>query len=92
MRRGWAAANWWWVRDKLGIDLGSRADLAICYEFPGDHTEDADLFALLDVMIGQILAFIAVARRACGRILPSESGVISRVVGEFRIHEPAATT
>jgi tagatose-6-phosphate ketose/aldose isomerase len=76
--------------DKSGVDLGSESDLAISYEFPGNHPDDAEL-ALLDAMIGQILGFHRCREEGLRPDSPSESGVISRVVGEFRIHEPAAT-
>ena len=72
---------------KLVVGIGS--DVSISYEFPGSHPDDADL-ALLDVMIGQILGFHRCREEGLQPDSPSESGVISRVVGEFRIHEPAA--
>jgi tagatose-6-phosphate ketose/aldose isomerase len=74
-----------------GASLCSSADLAMSYQFAGAHTDDADL-ALLDVMIGQILGFHRCREEGLQPDAPSVSGVISRVVGEFRIHLPESTT
>ena len=68
-----------------GAGVCSGSDLAIPLEVPGGDVEDADL-ALLDVMIGQILGFHRCREEGLQPDSPSESGVISRVVGEFRIH------
>jgi tagatose-6-phosphate ketose/aldose isomerase len=76
--------------DNSSASLCKGSDLAISYEFPGNNPEDADL-ALLDVMIGQILGFHRCREEGLQPDSPSESGVISRVVGEFRIHEPEGT-
>jgi tagatose-6-phosphate ketose/aldose isomerase len=77
--------------DGSGADLCNGADLAVSYEFPGNDPDDADL-ALLDVMIGQILGFHRCREEGLQPDSPSEAGVISRVVGEFRIHEPEGAT
>ena len=76
--------------DDPGAGLCNGSDLAISYEFGGAQTDDADL-ALLDVMIGQILGFHRCREEGLQPDSPSESGVISRVVGEFRIHLPQST-
>jgi tagatose-6-phosphate ketose/aldose isomerase len=69
----------------------SRAsDLAITYEFPDNEPNDADL-ALLDVMVGQILGFHRCREEGLQPDSPSKSGVIRRVVVEFRIHLPEKT-
>ena len=73
--------------DDPGAGLCNGSDLSISYEFAGAQTDDADL-ALLDVMIGQILGFHRCREEGLQPDSPSESGVISRVVGEFRIHLP----
>jgi tagatose-6-phosphate ketose/aldose isomerase len=67
--------------------LCSGSDLAVSYEFPGNAPDDADL-ALLDVIVGQILGFHRCREEGLQPDSPSETGVISRVVGEFRIYEP----
>ena len=74
-----------------GAGLCNSADLAISYDFAGAQTDDADL-ALLDVMIGQILGFHRCRQEGLQPDSPSESGVISRVVGDFRIHFPESLT
>jgi hypothetical protein len=77
--------------DDPGAGLCNSADLAISYDFAGAQTDDADL-ALLDVMIGQILGFHRCRQEGLQPDSPSESGVISRVVGDFRIHFPESLT
>jgi tagatose-6-phosphate ketose/aldose isomerase len=76
--------------DNPGAGLCRGSDLAISYEFPENEAEDADL-VLLDVMIGQILGFHRCREEGLHPDSPSENGVISRVVGKFRIHEPVKT-
>jgi tagatose-6-phosphate ketose/aldose isomerase len=73
--------------DTYAAELCSGSDLSISYEFPG---ADADL-ALLDVMIGQILGFHRCREEGLQPDSPSVTGVISRVVGDFRIHEAQGT-
>ena len=60
-------------------------DLAVAYEPGGYDADDADL-VLLDAMIGQILGFHRCREEGLQPDSPSETGVISRVVGDFRIH------
>lgn len=71
--------------DDPGAGLCKGADLAVSYDLPGLHTEDADL-ALLDVMIAQIMGFHRCLEEGLRPDSPSEHGIISRVVGDFRIH------
>ncbi len=71
--------------EDAGASLAKGSDLAVSYETPGRVFEDSDL-ALLDVMIGQILGFHRCREEGLRPDCPSEEGVISRVVGEFRIH------
>jgi len=73
--------------DNYAAQLCSGGDLSISYEFPG---ADADL-ALLDAMIGQILGFHRCREEGLQPDSPSATGVISRVVREFRIHEAQGT-
>ncbi len=68
-----------------GAGLCQSSDLAVSYDFPGQHADDADL-ALLDVMIGQILGFYRCREEGLHPDSPSEEGIISRVVAGFRIH------
>jgi tagatose-6-phosphate ketose/aldose isomerase len=69
-----------------GRGLCKDEDLSIAYEFPDGDVEDADL-ALLDVMIAQILGFHRCRQEGMRPDSPSENGVISRVVADFRIHK-----
>jgi tagatose-6-phosphate ketose/aldose isomerase len=66
--------------------LCQGADLAIPYQAPLEGSGD-DL-ALLDVMLGQIMGFHCSRAVGLKPDSPSEGGVISRVVGKFRIHNP----
>ena len=77
--------------ESQGVGLCEGLDLAVSYEFPGHGIEDADL-ALLDVMVAQILGFHRCREEGLQPDSPSEDGVISRVVGEFRIHSPVGAT
>jgi tagatose-6-phosphate ketose/aldose isomerase len=74
-----------------GAGLCKGSDLAISYDVPGQHADDADL-VLLDVMIGQILGFHRCREEGLHPDSPSEQGIISRVVGEFRIHAAEEST
>jgi tagatose-6-phosphate ketose/aldose isomerase len=68
-----------------GAGLCKGADLAVAYENPGRNGEHTDL-ALLDVVIGQILGFHRCQEEGLQPDSPSSKGIISRVVGDFRIH------
>jgi tagatose-6-phosphate ketose/aldose isomerase len=68
-----------------GAGLCKDSDLAIQYEMPHGGADD-DGLELLDVMIGQILGFHRCLEEGLRPDSPSESGVISRVVADFRIH------
>jgi tagatose-6-phosphate ketose/aldose isomerase len=74
--------------DTYGAGLSSGPDLSISYEFPA--AADVDL-VLLDVMIGQILGFHRCREEGLQPDSPSVTGVISRVVADFRIHEAQGT-
>jgi tagatose-6-phosphate ketose/aldose isomerase len=74
-----------------GAGLCKGLDLSVSYEFPGQDADDADL-AQLDVMIGQILGFHRCREEGLQPDSPSEKGIISRVVGEFRIHADEGST
>jgi hypothetical protein len=65
--------------------LCKGADLAVAYEVPGGEVDDAGL-ALLDVMIAQILGFHRCREEGLQPDSPSNRGIISRVVSDFRIH------
>ena len=77
--------------DNPGAGLCKGPDLAVTYEAPGPGIDDGGL-ALLDVMISQILGFHRCREQGLQPDSPSKDGVISRVVGEFRIHSPVGAT
>ncbi len=66
-----------------GAGLCQESDLAIPYEIRG---EEDDGLELLDVTIGQILGFHRCIEEGLRPDSPSESGIISRVVADFRLH------
>ena len=70
-----------------GADLCREQDLLIRYDMPEQAADDS--LALLDVMIAQILGFYRSLKEGLKPDSPSASGVISRVVGKFRIHRSA---
>lgn len=66
-----------------------ETDLTLSYEVQG-YSADDDL-GLLDVMVAQILGFYRCLEEGLQPDSPSETGVINRVVGGFRIHRPGGT-
>jgi tagatose-6-phosphate ketose/aldose isomerase len=72
-----------------GADLCREEDLLIRYDVPEQAADDG--LALLDVMVAQILGFHRSLKEGLKPDSPSASGVISRVVGKFRIHRAAET-
>jgi len=70
--------------DDPGRGLCEDADLAVPYAVRNDAS-DADL-SVLDVMLAQLLGFHRCRQEGLRPDSPSIDGVISRVVGEFRIH------
>jgi tagatose-6-phosphate ketose/aldose isomerase len=74
-----------------GFGLCRGADLAIQYEIPPRKAED-DILCLLDVMIGQILGFYRCRQEGLRPDSPSENGIISRVVADFRMHVAEGAT
>ena len=68
-----------------GAGLCKDGDIAIEYEMPHGDADDVGL-ELLDVMIGQILGLHRSMEEGLRPDSPSENGIISRVVADFRIH------
>jgi len=68
-----------------GTSLCKASDLMVGFEFPWEGADEASL-ALLDVMIGQIMGFHRCLEEGLQPDCPSVEGIISRVVGDFRIH------
>jgi tagatose-6-phosphate ketose/aldose isomerase len=56
----------------------------------GIHEIGDDLAALVDVVVGQLLAFFRCVREGLRPDSPSESGIINRVVQQFTLHLPEA--
>jgi tagatose-6-phosphate ketose/aldose isomerase len=75
--------------DAPGESLCKGSDLEVAYEFPGRLAADADL-ALLDTMVAQIMGFYRCREEGLRPDSPSNNAVISRVVGDFRIHSAEA--
>lgn len=65
-------------------DLVSAGDLAV--DVPGLAAVDDDDATLLDVLVGQLLAFFRCVAIGLRPDSPSDDGVISRVVESFAIH------
>ncbi|MFB3828090.1 MAG: SIS domain-containing protein [Bryobacteraceae bacterium] len=63
-------------------DLLGPGDVAVAYP---EGVPDGDA-PVLDVLVGQLLAFFHCRAAGLKPDAPSESGVITRVVGSFRIH------
>jgi tagatose-6-phosphate ketose/aldose isomerase len=68
-------------------ELILRSDVAIGYEAVADLGDDN--LPVLDVIVGQMLAFFRCLREGLGPDSPSKSGVINRVVQNFALHSPA---
>jgi tagatose-6-phosphate ketose/aldose isomerase len=71
--------------DDSGLGLPNETDLAIAYDLPRGVAKDSDL-VILDAMVGQILGFHRCRQEGLQPDSPSESGVISRVVGDFHLY------
>jgi tagatose-6-phosphate ketose/aldose isomerase len=69
---------------EFGRELRGAGDLPIPYQIWNRASEDE--LAVLDAMIGQILGFQRCRMEGLSPDSPSVDGVISRVVGKFRIH------
>ena len=74
-----------------GFGLCRGGDLSIQYEIPLRRVGD-DILCLLDVMVGQILGFYRCRQEGLRPDSPSENGIISRVVGDFRMHVAESAT
>jgi len=69
-----------------GEGLGGSRHLAVPYQISNQASEDE--LAILDVLVAQILGFHRCRLEGLPPDSPSLDGVISRVVGEFKIHRP----
>ena len=75
--------------DSVPADLLRKHDIVI--DCPGLAEVGDDASPLIDVVVGQLLAFFRCMQEGLRPDSPSESGVINRVVQSFRLHFPAAS-
>ena len=72
--------------DSIPADLAQPQDVVI--ECNGLRELGDDNVPVLDVLLGQLLAFFRCLQEGLKPDSPSDGGVISRVVQEFRLHAP----
>ena len=68
----------------MPADLAGAEDLVV--DLPGLGAIDDDVAPLLDVLVGQLLALFRCLTIGLRPDMPSDDGVISRVVEDFAIH------
>jgi tagatose-6-phosphate ketose/aldose isomerase len=71
--------------ERIPVDLAGPADVLV--ECGGASLEDED-WPVLDVIVGQILAFFRCRKEGLHPDSPSSDGVIHRVVQNFALHRP----
>ena len=76
------------VGERIPIDLVRNNDVAI--ECAGLSRVGDDNSPVIDVIVGQLLAFFRCLKEQLRPDAPSEDGVISRVVQPFALHYPEA--
>jgi tagatose-6-phosphate ketose/aldose isomerase len=72
------------VGHDVPADLAGADDLVV--DVPGLGAIDDDVAPLLDVLVGQLLAFFRCLTIGLRPDMPSDDGIISRVVEDFAIH------
>ncbi|PYQ47869.1 MAG: tagatose-6-phosphate ketose isomerase, partial [Acidobacteria bacterium] len=72
------------VGHDVPADLAGAEDLVV--DLPGLGAIDDDVAPLLDVLVGQLLALFRCLTIGLRPDMPSDDGVISRVVEDFAIH------
>ena len=77
------------IGDIVPADLLRKRDILI--ECPGLAKSGDDASPVIDVVIGQLLAFFRCMEEGLRPDSPSESGVINRVVQSFTLHVPLAS-
>ena len=70
--------------EKVPADLARGSDLVI--DIPGLAKLGDDFMPVLDVLIGQLIAFFRCMKEGMEPDAPSKNGVISRVVKGFQLH------
>ena len=75
------------VGEKIPADILRKNDLV--FECPGLTDLGDEEVPLLEVIVGQLLAFFRCLHEGLRPDSPSEDGVISRVVPNFKLHIPA---
>lgn len=74
------------IGDNIPSDLLRKRDIVI--ECPGLSEAGDNASPVIDVVVGQVLAFFRCMEEGLRPDSPSESGVISRVVQSFTLHFP----
>lgn len=77
------------IGDSVPADLLGKHDILI--DCPGLAKTGDDASPVIDVVVGQLLAFFRCMEEGLRPDSPSESGVINRVVQSFRLHFPLAS-
>ena len=77
------------IGDNIPSDLLRKRDIMI--ECPGLSEAGDDASPVIDVVVGQLLAFFRCMEEGLRPDSPSDSGVISRVVQSFTLHLPSAS-
>jgi len=75
------------VGHDVPADLGGSRDLVV--DLPGLEAVSDEAAPVLDVLVGQLLAFFRCLTIGLRPDMPSDDGVISRVVEDFAIHRRA---
>jgi tagatose-6-phosphate ketose/aldose isomerase len=75
------------VGHDVPADLGGPRDLVV--DLPGLEAVSDEAAPVLDVLVGQLLAFFRCLTIGLRPDMPSDDGVISRVVEDFAIHRRA---
>jgi len=75
------------VGHDVPADLGGAKDLVV--DLPGLDAVSDEAAPVLDVLVGQLLAFFRCLTIGLRPDMPSDDGVISRVVEDFAIHRRA---
>jgi tagatose-6-phosphate ketose/aldose isomerase len=75
--------------ERIPQDLAGAADVLL--ECAGPAALDDEDWPVLDVIVGQILAFFRCRKEGLEPDSPSSDGVINRVVQNFALHRPGAS-
>jgi tagatose-6-phosphate ketose/aldose isomerase len=76
------------VGEKIPSDIVGNNDLVV--DCPGLTDLGDEELPLIEVVVGQLLGFFRCLHEGLRPDSPSEDGVISRVVPNFKLHIPAS--